>query len=135
MWTDTALQQKIKQLEQRLKEKEQKLKEKNQEIERKDHEIREKDSIIRAQERPVTLPNGIRGSAAVEGNIAYFRIGADPYVYAYDSSNDKWLCIYPECPSTRFGIAVINGLLTTIGGQQDGKIVGALSLRVPYLFL
>ena len=62
----------------------------------------------------------------MEGNIAYFRIGGDSFVYAYDSSNDKWLCIYPECPCIRFGIAVINGLLTTIGGQQDGKVIGSL---------
>ena len=62
----------------------------------------------------------------MEGNIAYFRIGGDPSVYAYDSSNSKWLCIYPECPSIRFGIAVINGLLTAIGGQQDGKVIGTL---------
>ena len=62
----------------------------------------------------------------MEGNIAYFRIGGDSFVYAYDSSNDKWLCIYPECPCIRFGIAVINGLLTTIGGQQDGRVIGTL---------
>ena len=107
-----SLKREIQQLREQLQEKEQ--------------QIREKDNIIKAQERPVTLPKGIRGSAAVEGNIAYFRIGGDSFVYAYDSSNDKWLCIYPECPSTRFGVAVINGLLTTIGGQQDGKIVGTL---------
>ena len=109
---DQSWKQEIQLLKEQLKEKEQ--------------QIREKDNIIKAQERPVTLPKGIRGSAAVEGNIAYFRIGGDSYVYAYDSSNDKWLCIYPECPCIRFGIAVINDLLTTIGGQQDGKVIGSL---------
>jgi len=64
----------------------------------------------------------------VEGNIAYFRIGGDPSVYVYDSSNSKWLCIYPECPSIRFGVAVINGLLTAIGGLQDGKVIGTYSV-------
>ena len=111
---------------QQLKEKEQQIREKDQKIQEKEQQIREKDNIIKAQERPVTLPKGIRGSAAVEGNIAYFRIGGDSFVYAYDSSNDKWLCIYPECPCIRFGIAVINGLLTTIGGQQDGRVIGTL---------
>ena len=62
----------------------------------------------------------------MEGNIAYFRIGGDSFVYAYDSSNDMWLCFRPECPCIRFGIAVINGLLTTIGGQQDGRVIGTL---------
>ena len=109
---DQSWKQEIQLLKEQLKEKEQ--------------QIREKDNIIKAQERPVILPKGIRGSAAVEGNIAYFRIGGDSYVYAYDSSNDKWLCIYPECPCIRFGIAVINGLLTTIGGQQDGRVIGTL---------
>ena len=91
-----------------------------------EQQIREKDHIIKAQERPVKLPPGIRGSAAVEGNIAYFRIGGDPTVYAYDVSNSKWLCIYPECPSIRFGVAVIDGLLTAIGGLKDGKVIGTL---------
>ena len=97
-----------------------------QQLQEKEQQIRKKDLIIKAQECPVKLPTGIQGSAAVEGNIAYFRIGGDPSVYAYDSSNSKWLCIYPECPSIRFGIAVINGLLTAIGGQQDGKVIGTL---------
>ena len=109
---DQSWKQEIQLLKEQLKEKEQ--------------QIQEKDNIIKAQERPVILPKGIRGSVAVEGNIAYFRIGGDSYVYAYDSSNDKWLCIYPECPCIRFGIAVINDLLTTIGGQQDGKVIGSL---------
>ena len=92
-----------------------------------EQQIREKDTIIKAlEERPVVLPKGIRGSAAVDGNIAYFRIGGDPFVYTYDSSNSKWLCIYPECPFIRFGIAVINGLLTAIGGKQDDKVTGTL---------
>jgi len=97
-----------------------------QQLQEKEQQIQKKDLIIKAQERPVKLPAGIRGSAAVEGNIAYFRIGADPSIYAYDSSNSEWLCIYPECPSIRFGIAVINGLLTAIGGLQDGRVIGAL---------
>ena len=116
----------IEELKKLLQEKDEQLQGKDKQLREMEQQIREKDSIIKAQERPVVLPKGIRGSAAVEGNIAYFRIGGDPSVYAYDSSNSKWLCIYPECPFIRFGIAVINGLLTAIGGQQDGKVVGTL---------
>jgi len=118
-----------RQLQEQLQEKEHVIKENQllkQQLQEKEQQIREKDHIIKAQERPVKLPTGIRGSAAVEGNMAYFRIGGDPSVYAYDSSNSKWSCIYPECPFIRFGIAVINGLLTAIGGLQDGKVNGAL---------
>jgi len=79
---------------------------------------------MKSQER--SLPKGIRGSAAIEGNMAYFRIGEDPHVHEYDSSNDKWRCIYPECPFLRFGIAVINGLLTAVGGLEKYEVVGTL---------
>ena len=112
-----------------LQEKEKQIQEKDKQLREMEQQIREKDTIIKAlvEERPVVLPKGIRGSAAVEGNIAYFRIGGDPFVYAYDSSNSKWSCIYPECPFIRFGIAVINGLLTAIGGKQkDDKVTGIL---------
>ena len=93
------------------------LKKQNQELKRQ---------IQTLQEHEIILPKGIRGSAAVEGNIAYFRIDKNPYVYEYDSSKSKWLCIYPKCPFLRFGIAVINGLLTAVGGLLDGKVVGTL---------
>jgi len=120
------LTKEIQKLQWQLQEKEQQIREKDQQIREKDQQIREKDYIIKAQERPVNLPKGIRGSADVEGDIAYFRIGCDPTVHAYDSSNSKWLSIYPECPFIRFGIAMINGLLTAIGGLQDGKVIGTL---------
>lgn len=81
-------------------------------------------ALMKSQER--SLPKGIRGSAAIEGNMAYFRIGEDPYVHQYDSSNNKWQCIYPECPFLRFGIAVINGLLTAVGGLEKNEVVGTL---------
>ena len=71
------LTKEIQKLQWQLQDKEDVIKENQllkQQLQEKEQQIREKDHIIKAQERPVKLPTGIRGSAAVEGNIAYFRM-------------------------------------------------------------
>ena len=57
-----------------------------------------------------------RGSAVVHGNRAYFSPGGSR-VYSYQNIHGKeqwsWL---PENPNVWFGLAVIDGLLTSVGG-------------------
>ena len=118
---DRRIQELEKQLDHQIQELEQQMDHQIQELER---QIQEKNSIIKSQKR--SLPKGIRGSAAIERNMAYFRIGEDPYVHEYNSSNNEWRCIYPECPFLKFGIAVINGLVTAVGGLEKFEVVGTL---------
>ena len=64
-------------------------------------------------------PSMMRGEAAVhvDGSIAYFN--GDPVkqeIYSYNSSNKKW-SQYPRCPKLDFSLAVVDGLLTAIGGR------------------
>ena len=62
--------------------------------------------------------------AAMDGSVAYFRPG-DVYskcVFAYDSATKKWSEL-PECPNYGFSLAVVNSLLTAIGGKTPNHEV------------
>ena len=58
-----------------------------------------------------------RGAAVVHGNTAYFRPGGSREVYSYQNVHGKeqwsWL---PDNRNKYFGLAVIDGLLTRVGG-------------------
>ena len=61
-----------------------------------------------------------RGAAVVHGNIAYLRSDTQRRVYSYQviEGEEQW----SELPNNfyyRFGLAVINGLLTSVGGDRD----------------
>ena len=57
-------------------------------------------------------------TAAVLGRVAYFYSWREDTIMMYNAETGKW-AIHPECPKTRFSIAVVNGLLTAIGGKQS----------------
>ena len=67
--------------------------------------------------------------AAVDGSVAYFRCGVtkqENYVYSYDSSSRKWSEL-SECPNYGFSLAVVNSLLTAIGGRTPrGEVTNLL---------
>ena len=55
--------------------------------------------------------------ATVDGSVAYF--SGDPQnknVYSFDSSNKKWSEL-PECSNHGYSLAMVNSLLTAIGGK------------------
>ena len=75
-----------------------------------------------------------RGSAAVDGSMAYFNHYCTKIVYGYDLRKDEWLQL-PDCPEMRFTLAVVKGLLTAVGGQQSGKPTNTLlSLSEDYVW-
>ena len=62
--------------------------------------------------------------AAMDGSVAYFRPG-DVYskcVFAYNSATNKWSEL-PKCPNYGFSLAVVNSLLTAIGGKTPNHEV------------
>ena len=62
-------------------------------------------------------PEHISGAAVVHGNTAYF---SESYnVYSYTLSQDKWTKLLKQCEYRYFSMAVVNNLLTTIGGLDD----------------
>jgi len=58
----------------------------------------------------------VRGVSAVDGSVAYFRPGGSKSVFAYNSTTTKWSEL-PKCPNYGFNLAMVNSLLTAIGGK------------------
>ena len=69
------------------------------------------------------------GAAVVDGRVAYFNGWVNPWesstVHAYDSPTQQWSTL-PECPQVNFSLAVVNGLLTAIGGTLSGQATNTL---------
>ena len=61
-----------------------------------------------------------RGAAVVDGNIAYFRQADSSSVYSYQNilGNEQWSRL-PDNPNQAFSLAVIDGLLTSVGGSDS----------------
>ena len=70
-----------------------------------------------------------RGAAVAHGGVGYFSSDYSRDVFAYDSEKDDWSQL-PECPQRDFGLAVINNLLTAVGGVSSGFYSGALTNRL-----
>ena len=70
-----------------------------------------------------------RGAAAAHGSVGYFSSLHGHDVFAYDSEKDDWSKL-PECPQRDFGLAVINNLLTAVGGEPTGLFSGDFTNRL-----
>ena len=70
-----------------------------------------------------------RGATIVHGNTAYFRPGGSREFYSYQNilGIEQW-SLLPDNPNEYFGLAVIDGLLTSVGGS--GPTNTLLSLTV-----
>ena len=62
-----------------------------------------------------------RGAAVVHGNTAYFMPGVSNKVYSYYNilGNEQWSRL-PDNPNQNCGLAIIDGLLTSVGGLKVG---------------
>ena len=58
--------------------------------------------------------------SVVNGSVEYFLAGNvySNFVFAYNSTNNKWTEL-PKCPNDGFSLAMVNSLLTAIGGQTS----------------
>ena len=70
-----------------------------------------------------------RGAAVAHGSVGYFSSEYSHDVFAYDSEKDDWSKL-PECPQRNFGLAVINNLLTAVGGFSSGVFSGDSTNRL-----
>ena len=70
-----------------------------------------------------------RGAAVVHGNTAYLRKINSNNVYSYQNilGKEQWSQV-PDNPNTYCGLAVIDGLLTSVGGFNNGYTNTVLSL-------
>ena len=60
--------------------------------------------------------------SVVDGSVAYFLPGVSNSVFAYNSTNNKWSELR-KCPNYGFSLAMVNSLLTAIGGQTPNDEV------------
>ena len=75
-------------------------------------------------------PGPISGhSVAVSGDLVYLCDGGYE-VLMFNSRREQWT-VLPKCNRVFFSIAVVNGLLTAIGGQVSGNTLLSLSLDTP----
>ena len=69
------------------------------------------------------------GVATVDGCVAYFRcapVDKEVPVYSFDFTTQNWSAL-PKCPSYGFSLAIVNTLLTAIGGKMpNGKVSSSL---------
>ena len=68
-----------------------------------------------------------RGAAVVHGNIAYFRPYISSRVYSYQNilGNEQWSRL-PDNPNKAFSLAVIDDLLTSVGGKDSRSLTNTL---------
>ena len=58
--------------------------------------------------------------AVVHNSVVYCKYDSDDKVYAYHISSSSW-SLTPDVPYNAFALAVIDGLLTTVGGLNSGE--------------
>ena len=58
-------------------------------------------------------------NATVDGDMVYLGAAYTRNVYAYKSTDETWDQL-PECETGTYSLAVVNNLLTTIGGRDSG---------------
>ena len=137
---DEQVQQLRRELHQTSRDSEQLVATLQHSLEQKDEVIRSKDEVIRTKDAALQEERQIREllqsqvdqrlqwrsgpkapletfgeSSAVHGRVAYFYSWYKNRIMLYNSETRKW-AILPVCPKKTFSIAVVNGLLTAIGG-------------------
>ena len=130
-----ALQQSVEQKDAALRAKDELLQEKEREIRELQQREREREGRGAAtgplklewRDGPPAPFEPFGCSVAVSGEIVYCADGnyGDQKVLMFNSRTGQWTDL-PECPKQFFSIAVVNGQLTAIGGQQSGKATNTL---------
>jgi serine/threonine protein kinase len=77
------------------------------------------------REKPSFDMDSLSGAkAAVDGNVVYF-MNSNCKVCSYDSSTQRWSMLR-ECPYESSSLAIIRGLPTAIGGEEDSAVFDKL---------
>ena len=68
----------------------------------------------------------VRGAAVSLGNMAYFNHEYSTELYCYESQQQQWRRL-PDCPSENSALVMIEGRLTTVGGEEYGRPTNSLA--------
>ena len=80
-------------------------------------------TVVRV-EASIQMDRCTGATAAVDGNVVYF-MNWSCKVCSYDSSTRRWSML-PDCPYENSSLAVIKGLPTAIGGEEDEAVSNQL---------
>ena len=137
-----TLQHKLEQKDEALRSKDEVIRSKDAALQEKERQIRKlqlsqgdkRGSSTAAQPLRLQWRSGPKAplvthgeSSAVHGRVAYFYSWKENKIMMYNSKTGKW-AILPECPKRKFSIAVVNGLLTAIGGCQSPSVTHTKTL-------
>ena len=126
----------IAEFQQTLIQKEKRIRDQDETISAREREVQEQPKSKQQQKRSearITAVDSIqlnwrqcakapcvmsRGSATMDGSMAFFNSYGSGIVHAYNSDKTVWSQM-PDCPRRYFTLAVVKGLLTAIGGNQS----------------
>ena len=125
-----ALQQSVEQKDAVIQAKDELLQEKEREIRELQQRVREREGSgvatgplkLKWRDGPPAPFATYGHSVAVSGDVVYCR---GTKVLIFNSRTGGWT-ILPECPNEFFSIAVVNGQLTAIGGEQLDRATSTL---------
>ena len=131
--TTAEFQQNILEREKTIQDQQRQIQELQQQLRQRGGQRREEmeDSGAAASDTRIKLrwrdggraPCEMRGHVtAVDESVAYFRPAESNSVFAYNFTNKKWSQL-PKCPNRSFSLAVVNSLLTAIGGKTPNHEV------------
>ena len=133
--TTATLQEEIQQLREQLESSEQVIAAFQQNLLDREKTIRDQQREIQELKQQLKLrwrdggraPCGMHGEVAtVYENMAYIQPEGSSSVFGYNSTNNKWSEL-PECPNSGFSLAMVNSLLTAIGGKMpNSKVTNSL---------
>ena len=124
-----ALQQSVEQKDAIIREKDELLQEKEREIRELQQRVREREGSgvatgplkLKWREGPPAPFATYGHSAAVTTDTLYCCDGLnDTKILMFDSKTEQWT-ILSECPRKFFSLAILNGQITSIGGEHSGK--------------
>ena len=116
-------EQVVAQFERRVAELEQLLSQRDQQNTEASSRGKELASIKLKWRKGKRAPRGMfrRCDAVVDGNTVYVKAGGAVKIYSYDATTDSWSQL-PDCVKERCSITVINGRLTTVGGDKSNEL-------------
>ena len=137
-----TLQRSLEQKDEVIRSKDEIIRSKNAALEEKERQIRKLQQSQEDKRGSSTAPQPGRlqwgsGSktplvtpgenSAVHRRVAYFYSRQEQKIMVYNSETGMW-AILPKCPKHSISIAVVNGLLTAIGGQQSPDFMDTKTL-------
>ena len=82
-------------------------------------------AITWKQCEPVPVTNNSGGRIAADGNTVYVTQRCSNILYVFNAAKGKWVCSI-QCHRKSFGLAVISGDLTLVGGES---LIGNSNLK------